>query len=123
MTLMQSFHLALFMALLLAVSMLALTASGHFPKEHRSPSLNSAMGGLILFGSIALALVCLVLGIFFVQMSVPWYAAVIGGGIMVLATPLLLRPFPDSFVNGRASLLTFSALAVGFSCAMAFLGD
>jgi hypothetical protein len=120
MTLTQSFELALVMALLLAVSMLGLTASGHFPREHRSAALASASGGAILFGSIAIALVCLGLGIFFVRMKVPWYAAVIGGGVMVLATPLLLRPFPDWFVNGRVSLLAFSALALGFSGALAF---
>lgn len=118
MTLMQSSELALFMVLLLAASMLVLTASGHFPREHRAPALNSFFGSMILFGSIVLALVCLVLGIYWVQTKVPWYAAVIGGGIVVLATPLLLRPFPDKFVNGRASLLTFSGLAFGSVCVM-----
>lgn len=117
----QWFELALFIALLLAVSMLALTASGHFPEEHRAASLRSTFGGVILFGSIALALVSLGFGIFFVQMRVPWYAAVIGGGMTFLATPLLLRPFPDKFVNGRSSLFVFSGLALCFAFVMAFL--
>jgi hypothetical protein len=38
----------------------------------------------------------------FAWQHVPLPAAVIGGGAMVLFAPLLLQPFPDSFVNGRA---------------------
>ena len=43
----------------------------------------------------------------------PWPAIVIGGGAMLLATPLLLRPFPDRFVNGLAGLATFAMSALG----------
>jgi hypothetical protein len=43
---------------------------------------------------------------------IPWYAAVIGGGLSVLATPLVLQWFPDRFVDGRNALLAFSALSV-----------
>jgi hypothetical protein len=40
---------------------------------------------------------------------------VIGGGAMVLFAPLLLQPFPDSFVNGRRGLLTFAGIAAGLT--------
>jgi hypothetical protein len=46
---------------------------------------------------------------------VPLYAAVIGGGAMVLFAPLLLQPFPDSVVNGRRGLVIFTALATGLT--------
>src|SRR6478735_3402224 len=40
---------------------------------------------------------------------IPWYAAVIGGGFAILVAPLVLQQFPDRFVDGRASLLSFAA--------------
>ena len=40
---------------------------------------------------------------------IPWYAAVIGGGLAILAAPLGLQQFSDRFVNGRAALLSFAA--------------
>ena len=45
--------------------------------------------------------------------SVAWYAAVIGGGLMVLIAPFVLQPFGDKFVNGRVAPLLLSALALG----------
>jgi len=121
MTLTQVCELLLFMALLLSASMYALAASGHFPREHRKDGFTSAFGALILFGTIALSLVCVAAGVYFVRFNVPWYAAVIGGGTMVLIAPLLLQLFSDRFVDGRGSLLIFSAAAICMTGAMAFL--
>jgi hypothetical protein len=121
MTLMQSLELVLFMALLLMISMYALAASGHFPREHRSKNLASASGSVILFGTILLSLACAATGIFFVHFSVPWYAAIIGGGTVVLIAPLLLQLFSDPFVDGRTSLLVFSGAAFCLVCTMALL--
>lgn len=104
--------LVLFMALLLAVALGALAASGHFPREHRSPTLTSGAGPFILFGSLALSLLCLAAGIWVAGRAIPWYAIVIGGGAVLLAAPLLLRPLPDAFVNGRGALIAFSGASL-----------
>ena len=104
-----------FMVLLLSASLYGLAASGHFPAEHRAPGLRAGFGRIVLFGSLALCLFCLFGGIALVWYAVPWYAAVIGGGAMVLIAPLLLQPFPDSFVNGRAALLTFSGMSLAIT--------
>jgi hypothetical protein len=101
-----------FMLLLLSTSLCGLAASGHFPAEHRAPTLRSGVGRLILFGSLALCLACLLGGVALIWHTVPWYAAVIGGGATVLATPLVLQLFPDRFVNGRVALLTFGGLSL-----------
>jgi len=101
-----------FMVLLLSASLYGLAASGHFPAEHRAPSLRTGFGRVVLFGSLALCPICLLGGVALIWHAVPWYAAVIGGGTMVLIAPLLLQPFPDSFVNGRAALLTFSGMSL-----------
>ena len=45
----------------------------------------------------------------------PWPALVIGAGAMLLFAPLILRPFPDAFVNGRRALLIFSAGTAAFA--------
>jgi hypothetical protein len=112
-------ELVVFMGLMLAVSMYALSVSGQFPLAHRTEPFRSALGGLILFGSLALTFAALAAGIYFIHASVPWYALVIGGGAMVLITPLLLPNFSDRFVDGRASLLTFSCLAAALGAALA----
>src|SRR3979490_220086 len=82
--------LAIFMALLLALALHGLSASGHFPREHRAPALSSGLGRAILYGSIAAALICLVVAIVGAWRSIPWYAAIIGGGLAILCAPLVL---------------------------------
>ena len=97
-------ELALFMIAVGFLALYGLTFSGHFPAEFRAAELKTATGAIILWAT--LIAVCLagviVLG---VALSVlPWFAIVIGGGAVLLAAPLLLRPFPDRFVNGMRAL-------------------
>ena len=108
-------ELAVFMGLVLALSLYGLTVSGHFPAEFRDASLRTASGSALLWSTIAVSAALTVLAAVFAWMRVPLYAAVIGGGGMVLIAPLLLQPLPDSFVNGRAGLLTFCGLALGLA--------
>ena len=112
------FDLVLFVALLAAASLQGLAASGQFPHEHRAASLQSPAGAAILYGSIAVTLLSLSAGLLFAWQTIPWYAAVIGGGAPVLFAPLLLRPLPDQFVNGRAVLLAFSAISAAIALVM-----
>ena len=101
--------LILFTALLLFFSLFTLAASGQFPREHRTPALASGVGGLVLYGTITVAIISLVVAGFAAWRLIPWYAAVIGGGLAILVAPLVLQQFPDRFVDGRASLLSFAA--------------
>jgi hypothetical protein len=100
--------LVLFLALLLVSSLYGLAVSGHFPGEHRSPALRSGAGPVILFGSLVVTATCLTIAIATAWRMVPWPAAVIGGGMMLLAAPLVLRIFPDRFVDGRGALIIFA---------------
>ena len=100
-------ELAVFMALVLVLSLYGLTVSGHFPEEHRAASLRTGGGpGCCCGARIALCAALAVSALAFAWQRVPLPAAVIGGGAMVLIAPLLLQPLPDSFVNGRRGLLT-----------------
>lgn len=101
--------LIVFTALLLVLSLHVLAAAGHFPHEHRPPALRSASGSLILFGSLAISLICLVIDIVFAWRHIPWYMATISGGAAVLVAPLLLQLFPDRFVDGAPALMTFAS--------------
>jgi hypothetical protein len=114
--------LILFAALLLAASLCALAASGQFPHERRAPVLASGFGATILFGSMAIAILSLLAGLFAAWRLIPWYEAVIGGGLAVLAAPLVLQQFPDRFVDGRASLLGFAGISAVLALAMVGLG-
>jgi hypothetical protein len=98
------------MALMLAASLQGLAASGHFPRQPGAAWI-SGFGRSILFGSITLGIAGLAGGIPAALWVIPWYAAVIGGGLSVLAAPLVLQLFPDRFVDGRGSLLVFATLS------------
>jgi hypothetical protein len=104
--------LAVFMGLVLAFALFGLTASGHFPSEHRAPALRTALGGAILWLSMACAVVVLAAAVLLAVERLPLYASVIGGGAMLLAAPLVLQGFPDTFVDGRAGLVTFAGLGL-----------
>ena len=101
--------LILVTALLLGAAFCGLAASGHFPREQGSVEFQSGIGEFILFGTLASSILSLAVGIGMALRLVPWYAAVLGGGAVLLAAPLLLRLFPDSFVDSRAALLTFAS--------------
>jgi hypothetical protein len=101
--------LLLFTALLQFVSLHLLAASGQFPREHRSPTLTSSLGALILYGTIAVTFTSLLVAIFAAWKMIPWYAAVIGGGLAILVAPMVLQLFSDRFVDGRGSLVSFAA--------------
>lgn len=107
--------LALFTGLMLALSLQALAASGHFPREHRSPALASGFGAALLYGSILLGTLCLAAGVAAAWHLVPWYAAVIGGSFAILIAPLVLQKFSDRFVDGRAALMTFGGTALALT--------
>lgn len=104
--------LAVFMALVMVLSLYGLAVSGHFPEEHRAPVFRQGAGAVILWSTLGLGLLMTVATLMFAWQRLPLYAAVIGGGGMLLAAPLVLQPFPDSFVNGRRALLLFSGSAL-----------
>ena len=113
--------LLLFSALLLALCLQGLAASGHFPYEHRSTVLRRGLGRLLLFGSIATAIICLVIGVTVTWRYVPWYAVVIGGGGAILIAPLALQPLPDHFVDGASALIVFSGASLVLTAVMTYI--
>ncbi len=111
-------ELLLFMTAVLLISLYGLTASGHFPIEHRPERLKGAAGGALLWGTMAAAAITGLIALVFAWQLIPWYAAVIGGGAMLLFAPLLLQPLPDSFVDGRRGLVAFAAASLLLAFAM-----
>jgi hypothetical protein len=114
-------ELALFMALVLVLSLYGLTVSGHFPAEYRAETLKTPAGGLLLWSSLLLCAAMTLSAAQFAWQHIPLYAAAIGGGAMLLVAPLLLQPLPDSFVNGRRGLLFFAGLALALTLIAATL--
>ena len=113
--------LALFTALLLFVSLHVLAASGQFPREHRAAALASGAGAAILYCTIAVACTSLLVAFFAAWRLIPWYAAVICGGLAVLAAPLVLQQFSDRFVDGRGSLITFASASAAMALPLVLL--
>jgi hypothetical protein len=96
----------------LMVALYGLTVSGHFPAEARSERLRGPAGALVLWGTVIATPASAGALLMKAWLELPWYLAVIGGGAALLFTPLLLRPLPDGFVNGRSGLLAFSLAAL-----------
>lgn len=100
--------LLLFTGAVLLIALYGLTVSGHFPAEFRGATLRGGWGALLLWATMVVAGLAGVAILVRAWSALPWYAAVIGVGAPLLFAPLLLRPLPDSFVNGRRGLATFS---------------
>jgi len=97
------------MALVLAASLYGLAASGHFPRPDKSSAPALGVGSLPLLGSMALVIAAFASGLIAALHHIPWYTAVIGGGLSVLSAPLVLQWFPDRFVDNRGALFAFTA--------------
>jgi hypothetical protein len=99
----------------IAVELLALyglTVSGHFPAEFRSQQLQTGIGATILWATLVTAGVAAIVAVAGAWRALPWPAIIICGGAMLLAAPLVLRWFPDRFVDGRAALIGFAGGAI-----------
>lgn len=108
-------ELATFMALILIVCTYVMAASGHFPSEGRTARIATATGTTILWGTIILVALTGIFALFFAYLTIPWYAAVIGGGLMMLIAPFTLQPFPDRFVDGPTVLIALALMATALS--------
>lgn len=103
--------LAVFIALVLSVSLYGLSVSGHFPSEHRGETLRTATGAAVLWLTMLVCAAASIYAVAFAGRTLSWYVAVLGAGGALLVAPLLLQPLPDSFVNGRRGLVTFASAA------------
>ena len=108
-------ELSIFMGLVLVLALYGLTVSGHFPAEFRDPSLQTRFGKTVLWATVAIASLLVIAALAVAWRSLPLYATVLAAGAMVLIAPLLLRPLPDSFVNGRGGLLAFAAIGLALA--------
>jgi hypothetical protein len=116
MTVALAVSLALFAALIMAVSLQLLAASGHFPLQARRPAMKGAPAVLLLWFSLAMTAGALIVGALAAWERLPWEGLIIAGGLVLLSAPLVLQQFPDRFVDGRAALVTFAAGAI--ACAL-----
>ncbi len=107
--------LAFFFAMVLAVTLYGLVLSARFPAEHRRPSLRHGSGAVVLWGTVVVVAVAALLAARFGLTALPGYAAVLSGGLAILAAPLALKPLPDSFIDGRGGLIALAAVAAGLA--------
>jgi hypothetical protein len=105
-------ELIIFMAAVLTISAFVITVAGQFPREHRKPALDSPAGTAVLWLTIAIAAAAAVATLGFAWLALPWYAAVLGAGLMILVAPYILHPLPDRVVNGPSALIGLTALAL-----------
>ena len=107
----QLIPLLLFVLLILAATLHGLAASGHFPLQAHSAKPAFQQRRLTLFGSITFF--ALIGGTVAALRLTSWSTAIIAGGLSLLFAPLVLRVFPDRFVDGAGALAVFAAAALG----------
>jgi hypothetical protein len=112
--------LALLVALILSASLQLLSASGHFPRAAHRLAPAGGVSPALLWGSILLVCGSVIVGVIAAWLLIPWYAAVIAGGLAILIAPLLLPNFSDRFVDGSGSLATFGGIAAVLAVLLAW---
>jgi hypothetical protein len=112
--------LLLFMLLVLAATIQGLAASGHFPLRDDGAK-SSRSGHVILLGSTGVTLLALVAGSVAALRLTSWSAAIIAGGLSLLFAPLVLRAFPDRFVDGARAPVSFAAATVAAAVILIWL--
>jgi hypothetical protein len=111
-----------FVLLVLAAALQGLAASGHFPFGDGGVKAVSRPGRATLFASIAVTLLALIAGCMAVPRLTSLSAAIISGGFSLLFAPLILRLFPDRFINGARALIAFAAAALATAAILIWLG-
>jgi len=103
-------NLSLFAITVALVGLYGLSVSGHFPREFRSQEFQNLRGTIVIWATLFIATLAGVIALAVAVNVLPPSAIIISSGAMLLMTPLVLRPFPDWFVNGPIALIS---LAVG----------
>jgi hypothetical protein len=111
-----------FVLLVLAAALQGLAASGHFPLRDGGAKAVSQPGRATLFASSAITLFALVVGCTAITPLTSWSAAIIAGGFSLLFAPLLLRVFPDRFINGAGALIAFTGSTLAAAAILIWLG-
>jgi hypothetical protein len=89
----------------LLVCLFALTVSGMFPGEYRPRALRGPIGSALLFGSIAVTGALALHLVYFAVQHVAWPAAVIVGGLTLLASPFVHEVLPRGIQEGAGGAL------------------
>ena len=112
-----------FAVLMGAATLQGLAASGHFPRRGDGAKSAFQPGPRVLYGSIAIAFLALVAGSAAALRLTSWSAAIIAGGLALLFAPLLLRVFPDRFVDGAGALIAFTSAALAAAAVLIWLAS
>ncbi len=104
--------LSLFMAAIAFLALYGLTVSAHFPFEIRAAELQTGIGALTMWTTVVTSAVAAVIVGGVAPRVLPWTSIIIGGGVVLLAAPLLVRAFPDRFVDRLAGVITFAVGAM-----------
>jgi len=118
----QLIPLLSFVLLVSAAALQGLAASGHFPLRDRGATSAFEPGRAVLFGSIAITLLALIAGTGAELRLTSWSAVIIAGGFSLLFAPLVLRVFPDRFINGAEALIAFPATTLAATAMLIWLG-
>jgi hypothetical protein len=111
-----------FVLLVSAAALQGLAVSGHFPLRDGGAKAGSQPRRATLFASTAVTFLALIAGSTVALRLTSWSAAIIAGGFSLLFAPLLLRMFPDRFINGAGALIAFTGATLTAAAILIWLG-
>ena len=92
--------------------MFVVVVAGHFPVQSRAEKFRSFSGLMVLWGSICIVAISVLGMVYLAVAALPFYAVIIGGGLMVLVAPLAVQPFPNRVVDARVSLVGLAVVSL-----------
>jgi hypothetical protein len=105
-------NLVLFIVGFTLLTLYGLTVSGHFPASARSNELQTPVATFVIALTLLMSGLAAMILIGVAVIALPWTTIIIAGGGAVLAGPVLLRVFPDDFVDGLGGMVSFALATI-----------
>lgn len=104
--------LVLFSALVLTIALFGLSLSGHFPTQAQKLGSKDVITRAVVVSCIIIVALSTAKTFGIALKHLPAPMAIIGGGAALLAAPLVLQRFSDTFVDGLRGIVALAAISL-----------
>ncbi len=104
--------LVLFSVLVLTIALFGLSLSGHFPTQAQKLGQKDVLTRAVVVSCIIVVALATARTFGIALHHLPAPMAIIGGGAALLAAPLVLQRFPDTFVDGLRGIVVLATISL-----------
>jgi len=104
--------LVLFSTLVLTIALFGLSLSGHFPTQAQKLGRKDVATRAVVVSCIVVVGIAAAKTVGIALHHLPAPMAIIGGGAALLAAPLVLQRFPDTFVDGLRGIVVLATISL-----------